>query len=78
MVLQTIWESSGDAEEFSAAFQEFAGARFGSPASGQGGSFTWEDSTGRTEFRSESETTTWILAPDQDTAQAVLDLIQNQ
>jgi hypothetical protein len=77
MVLHTIWESNGDADEFSTAFQEYARGRFGSPASGQGDITTWEDAAGRTEFRRDGETTTWILAPDQETALTVQELVRN-
>jgi len=77
MVLHTVWESSGDANEFSAAFQEYAQTRFGSPASDQTGFSAWEDSTSRTEFRSAGDTTTWILAPDQDIADTVQDQVEN-
>jgi hypothetical protein len=77
MVLQTIWESSGDAEEFSAAFHDYAQARFGTPASEQDGISSWENDTGRTELRIDGETTTWILAPDQELAQTVRDQVPN-
>jgi hypothetical protein len=77
MVLRSIWESDSEAEEFSTAFQEYAGSRFGTPSSEQGGISTWEDSTGRTELRRDGDTTTWILAPDQETAQQVGELVQN-
>jgi hypothetical protein len=77
MVLRTIWESDSEAEEFSTAFQEYAGSRFGTPSSEQGEISTWEDSSGRTEFRRDGDTTTWILAPDQETAQQVGELVQN-
>jgi hypothetical protein len=77
MVLQTVWESSGDAEEFMEAFVDYAEARFGAPVSEQGGGTAWEDSSGRTEFHVDGETTTWILAPDQETAQTVAERVQN-
>lgn len=78
MVLNTIWESNGDADEFNVAFQEYARARFGTPASTQGGITAWQDASGYTLFRRSGEATTWILAPDQETAQAVQELVLNQ
>jgi hypothetical protein len=76
MVLHTQWESEGDANEFNLTFHEYAGQRFGSPVSQSAGFTAWE-SGGWTEFQINGEFTTWILAPDQETAQSIYSLIEN-
>lgn len=71
MVLHTLWDTSNDADEFADAFQDYANARFGT-SSTEG----WQGNDGYHTFVQEGDTTTWILAPDAETAQMVKDSLK--
>jgi hypothetical protein len=75
MVLQTVWESTQEAEEFGEAFRELTNKRFGSPHTTRGGQLTWEHSEGHTEFHLEGDRTTWILAPNAALGKAIWEQI---
>ncbi len=66
MVLHTSWDTSADADEFAEAFRDYAKARFGTSSTD-----TWQGEDGYHSFHHEGNTTTWVLAPDADTAQVV-------
>jgi hypothetical protein len=66
MVLQTTWDSTDEAAEFAAAFRDYATGRFGSSTSDQ-----WQGADGYHTFDLDGDTTTWIMAPDAETAKAV-------
>jgi hypothetical protein len=71
MVLNTIWDTVQEAEEFSNQFEIYAGERFGDPVVSQSGHLAWDSPEGYNEFYIEGAETTWILAPDSDTAAAI-------
>jgi hypothetical protein len=75
-VMQTIWDTASEADEFAEAFQEYAEARFGVSASQEGDIFTWENAEGFSSFTQSGDMTTWISAPDSATAQSVADQLQ--
>ena len=75
-VMKTIWDSNQDAEEFAAALQQYAEARFGVSATQQGDTLTWSYADGTSSLYQVGDTTVWIIAPDTPTAQTIADSIQ--
>ena len=71
LVLQTNWDSAREADEFSQAFEKYASARFDTLASTQADLKIWDSPDSSNLFRKNGEQTTWILAPDSSTAQAI-------
>ena len=71
LILATQWDTENDAAEFTDAFRSYGKARYGRIKADQNGDITWEFSGGYAEFRTISLTTTWVFAPDAETAQAV-------
>jgi hypothetical protein len=59
MVLNTTWDTSEDADEFTTAFRDYAQDRFGSPVDD-----TWQGEDGVHAFYRNGDETAWILAPD--------------
>lgn len=76
LVSKYVWESSREASQYAGAFQEYASARYGAPLSNEGGITSWETDEGFTLFTLSGEETVWITAPDEDTAQGLLELVQ--
>jgi hypothetical protein len=74
--MKTIWDSNQDAEEFAAALQQYAEARFGVSATQQGDTLTWSYPDGTSSLYQAGDTTVWIIAPDSSTAQTIADSIQ--
>lgn len=71
MVLQARWETSQDAQEFADSFQKYARDRFGRPVE-RGPEFNaWQEGLEYHSLYLQSETTTWILGPDQGTVEAI-------
>jgi len=68
MLLATTWDTAQDANEFHAAFGEYATARFGAPLEAQPGFSTWQTDAGYTVLYLDGSQTTWIFAPDAETA----------
>ena len=66
MVMQTVWDTGNDADEFAAAFREYARNRFGSSSTD-----TWQGADDFHTFHFEDKTTTWILAPNAELAAAL-------
>lgn len=75
MVLKTVWDSEQEAQEFSDRFEIYAGKRFGDPTVSQPDHFAWESVQGHTDFYKAGAETTWILAPDAETASAIWESI---
>lgn len=71
LVLSSVWDTQKDADEFSAAFKDYATQRFGSSPNQQNGVLAWQYSDGYSTFYQDSDHTVWILAPDAATGQAV-------
>jgi hypothetical protein len=78
MVIQYTWDTVNDANEFSDAFQEYAGSRFGSPIIAETNQFSWQDVTGYNTLHSKEQNTTWIFAPDAELGQAIWDALKDQ
>lgn len=75
-VLQTVWDSTADANQFAQAFRNYAAERFGEPEVQNQTLTSWESPEGYVAFHQENATTTWMLTPDQATAQALWDTIE--
>jgi hypothetical protein len=68
MVMTTVWDNTSDAGHFATAFQDFTSARFGDPSTTQNHLAAWTSTQAYTEFHYNGSQTTWILAPDAQTA----------
>lgn len=77
MSLKTVWDSQNDAEEFAQAFEAFSTERFGEPSTQTNASVTWKTADGFTGLYHQGTQTVWIYAPDDNTAQSILQQIQN-
>ncbi|MFZ6031547.1 MAG: hypothetical protein ACOYYS_27880 [Chloroflexota bacterium] len=71
MAFRSLWETEGDATEFIEAFQAYATARFGEPLVNESGHLAWQDASGYHDLYYAGLQTTWMLAPDAGTAQAI-------
>lgn len=75
-VMKTIWDTTNDAAEFSAALQQYANIRFGVKATQQGDTLTWSYAEGFSSFYHTGDTTIWIITPESTTAQTISGLVQ--
>src|SRR3990172_9433251 len=75
LILQSIWDSAREADEFSQAFEKYASARFDTPTGTQASLKIWDSPDSSNLFRKNGVETTWILAPDSSTAQAIYDTL---
>ncbi|MFC1997003.1 hypothetical protein ACFLXI_05270 [Chloroflexota bacterium] len=66
MIMHSVWDSPSDADEFAKSFRDYADGRFGSSTSN-----TWQGLDGYHIFIHETDSTTWILAPDPNIATTV-------
>lgn len=76
MVLKTTWDSDREATEFSSAFEEYANERFGPVNDSALELLSWDGIDGYALFHLQQTTTTWLLAPDEATAQAIWERLQ--
>jgi hypothetical protein len=75
VVVHWVWDTERDSEQFASAFRESTTGLFGGPTSNEGGLTTWESDEGYTLFSEVGNETVWILAPDQQTAEALLAML---
>jgi len=73
MVLQAQWETSQDTQEFADSFQKYARDRFGRPVESGPAFNAWQQGVEYHSLYRQSQTTTWILGPDQGTVEAIWD-----
>jgi len=66
MVFRTTWDTSADADEFADSFRDYADDRFGTSSSD-----TWQGLDGFHMFKHQTETTTWIYAPDPEVTASI-------
>ncbi|MFA9403822.1 MAG: hypothetical protein ACERKY_12260 [Anaerolineales bacterium] len=71
LVLITQWDTMRDAHEFSAAFLDYGLARYGDPERPSSTSARWIAEDGITYFERVSNQTIWIVAPDEQTLEAL-------
>jgi hypothetical protein len=71
MVLRHEWDTLQDADEFASALVQYGRLRFGQPVSSDASRTDWEYANGYSIFLQTGQTSLWVLAPDQSTAEAV-------
>jgi hypothetical protein len=76
LVLQSLWDSALEAEEFTNAFRSYATKRFGAPVIEEPGSWGWESNEGYSTFSLNQQWTTWIIAPEKETTEAIRDTLE--
>lgn len=74
VVLDTTWDTTGDAGEFYNAFKNYGSLRWGKPVVAAGsGDLTWETpADGTVIFTRDGERTVWVIAPTTDDAQTLM------
>ena len=71
MVLNSVWDTTADADEFANAFRNYADMRFGNSSND-----TWQDNDSYHEFHFDANITTWILAPNAEIATSIWQMLQ--
>jgi hypothetical protein len=72
------WDTPKDAGEFSQAFNRYGSARWGKSSSSIQGTTTWNKAESFVQFTLQGNTITWIMAPDQATAQSIFNLVNGK
>ncbi len=72
-VLDAVWDTIKDAEQFAAAFEDYASQRWGSQDGETNGSPTWSDSSTTTLLRLDGNRTLWLLATDSVSIPSILE-----
>jgi hypothetical protein len=75
-VMDTVWDTRGDAEEFADAFESYAGLRWDDGTVGEGGTLTWQGGGLSVLFFMEDDRTVWVMAPSMEMANAVFSTIR--
>ncbi len=70
------WDSSNDASEFMNAFEQYGNDRWGSPSSSSSSTSQWENTQNYSIVTLSGQTTTWILAPNAQTASEIATVIK--
>jgi hypothetical protein len=70
LVLQTKWDDPNEASQYAASFQDYASRRYQKPAQSQAGVQSWQGQAEFSLFQLDGDQTTWVMAPDQTTAEA--------
>lgn len=71
LVLDMVWDSQRDADEFRQAFRQYAAARFGSPVEENQERLAWQSDEGYTILQQDGTRTIWISAPSQELMLAI-------
>jgi hypothetical protein len=72
-VMDAVWDTAGDADEFAAAFAVYAAGRWGDPGTDIAGHPTWGDGDATAVLIHEGDRTLWILATARDLIPPILD-----
>lgn len=72
LVLSTTWQDQKGAADFSSAFAQYGDARWGKPVDSTSGHLRWKTGGAYVAFDRSGLSTLWVSAPDQSTAQSVL------
>jgi len=77
VVLYSVWDTTADAEEYSAAFEDYASLRWGKAVSATAtGEFTWDTgSEGGVIFSHSGDETVWVIAPTAEDARLLLETL---
>ena len=76
LILRTMWKNESEARQFSEAFVDYADARFGAQTSSTNDSWSWESDQVYSELNLDGVVTTWILAPDTELAEIILNSLE--
>lgn len=71
-VLDTVWDTTSDADEFAAAFKSYAGYRWDEADPLLAGHTTWIGDDGVVDFVQNGDRTVWVIAPDVQIAADVM------
>ena len=63
-ILDYVWDTTSDADEFTAAFKSYANLRWDPSASLMTGHSTWTGADGVVDFFQNGSRTVWVIAPD--------------
>jgi len=72
-VMDALWDTVEDAEEFAAAFTEYAGLRWGDSEGETAGFPTWSDVNSTALLKVKGNRTLWLLATEPETVALVLE-----
>lgn len=75
-VMDSVWDTTEDADEFADAFMDYADLRWEDASSLVAGYSTWVGDNGTVVFLQEGARTLWVLAPDAETAESILTELQ--
>jgi hypothetical protein len=70
LVLKSIWDSETDAAEFAESFRVYADERFNLVTTDH-----WKGNDGTHLLQQALDTTTWIMAPDPETAFNIMQIV---
>jgi hypothetical protein len=71
-ILDLVWDTTQDADEFTAAFLEYAELRWGSASGAISGFPRWEGAEGISVLMREGDRTLWVLAPTNLLVESIL------
>ena len=71
-VLDYVWDTTADADEFTSAFRSYADFRWDSSRSLMTGHMTWTGVDGVVDFFQNGNRTVWVIAPDADLVEQVM------
>lgn len=71
-ILDLVWDTSQDADEFEAAFIQYADLRWGRTSGTLSGLPTWEGTQGISVFMRDDDRTLWVIAPTNLLVEAIL------
>jgi len=75
-VMDSIWDTTDDADEFADAFMDYADLRWENGGSAIEGYPAWLGANGAVVFLQEGDRTLWVLAPDAEIAESILTALQ--
>ena len=76
LVLDTVWDTTGDANEFASAFNQYANGRWGDSASSKTDETIWSTaSDGTVAFYVKGDETLWAMAPSLEDVNTIVDYL---
>jgi len=71
-IMDTVWDTTADADQFAEAFRTYAGYRWDAADSLILGHTTWDGVDGVVDFFQNGARTVWVIAPDAQTVEALM------
>ena len=75
-IMDTRWDTVGDADEFVDAFYQYANGRWSSLSMTLSDARVWQGTNGFTAFWHDDDRTLWVMAPDQDMLSTIVSEFQ--